>query len=71
MIISSLPLSKLISRLTPEAELVLYCTRTNLDISFQEFWQRKETVILGETSVETFGKEDLLLLLCVQIAKDC
>ena len=39
-------------------------------INFLELWQRLETVSIGGIEVESFSSEDLLILLCVQLAKD-
>jgi len=42
-----------------------------IPIDFEQFWQRKQTVTLAHTPLDTFSPEDLLLILCVQVAKDC
>ena len=39
-------------------------------INFLELWQRLETVSIGGIQVKSFSSEDLLILLCVQLAKD-
>jgi Uncharacterised nucleotidyltransferase len=43
----------------------------SIPINFEQFWQRKQTVTLVNTPLDTFSYEDLLLILCVQVAKDC
>lgn len=42
-----------------------------LPLDFERLWQCLEPVSLAETTVATFSPEDLLLILCVQVAKDC
>lgn len=42
-----------------------------LPINFECLWQNLEPVSLLETTVVSFSPEDLLLVLCVQVAKDC
>jgi hypothetical protein len=39
-------------------------------IDFQALWQRLELVSVGGTQVKSFSPEDLLIVLCVQLAKD-
>ena len=40
-------------------------------VVFEDLWQRLESVSLAGKSVANFSPEDLLVVLCVQIAKDC
>ncbi|MFP4099387.1 nucleotidyltransferase domain-containing protein [Coleofasciculus sp.] len=40
-------------------------------LDFEGLWQRLQSVPLLETTVVSFSPEDLLLILCVQVAKDC
>ncbi|PSB02887.1 nucleotidyltransferase domain-containing protein [Merismopedia glauca] len=42
-----------------------------LEIDFEAYWQRVQPVALFERSVFSFSAEDLLVILCIQIAKDC
>jgi len=60
-------------------------SRTNLDIhyagitpkerplalNFQQLWSRLQPVCIAGTEVLSLQPEDLLLILCVQVAKDC
>ena len=39
-------------------------------IDFEGWWERRETVFLLNTNVLSFSSEDLLIILCVQVAKD-
>lgn len=41
-----------------------------LDVGFDELWERRETVALGGGSVVSLSTEDLLWILCMQVAKD-
>ncbi len=40
-------------------------------LNFERLWSRHELVSLGSTKVVSFQREDLLLILCVQVTKDC
>ncbi|MGC1307360.1 MAG: nucleotidyltransferase family protein [Phormidesmis sp.] len=42
-----------------------------VDLTFEQLWQNRQPVALNHDSVMSFSNEDLLLILCVQIAKDC
>lgn len=42
-----------------------------LAIDFDRLWQCVKPVSLAETTIISFSSEDLLLILCVQVAKDC
>lgn len=42
-----------------------------LAVDFEAYWQRRQPVALSEKTVFSFSTEDLLLILCIQIAKDC
>ena len=42
-----------------------------LSLHFQHLWSRVKPVSVSGTPVLTFQPEDLLLILCVQVAKDC
>jgi hypothetical protein len=42
-----------------------------LAIDFEAYWQRRQPVTLSERTVFSFSTEDLLIILCIQIAKDC
>jgi hypothetical protein len=40
-------------------------------LDFEGLWQRLEPVSLADTTVVNFSPEDLLILLCVQLSRDC
>lgn len=42
-----------------------------LEVDFESYWQGVQPVALSEKTVFSFSAEDLLLILCIQIAKDC
>lgn len=42
-----------------------------LDLDFQQLWSRTKTYRLSGVNVKSFCTEDLLLILCLQVAKDC
>lgn len=42
-----------------------------VDISFDTFWQERQPVEVNNSQLSSFSKTDLLLILCLQIAKDC
>lgn len=39
-------------------------------IDFEDFWNRTKFIKLSGTNIRSFSVEDLLLLLCIQVAKD-
>lgn len=42
-----------------------------LKVSFDDLWQNRQILSLNNQKIETLSSEDLLFLLCIQIAKDC
>jgi len=42
-----------------------------IDLSFEQLWQDRQLIPIQNQSVMSFSSEHLLLILCVQIAKDC
>jgi len=42
-----------------------------VDISFEQLWQVRQPIAMQNQSVMSFSDEHLLLILCIQIAKDC
>ncbi len=40
-------------------------------LDFEGLWQRLEPVSLADTTVVNFSPEDLLMILCVQLSRDC
>ncbi|MEC4982481.1 MAG: nucleotidyltransferase family protein [Oscillatoria sp. PMC 1068.18] len=42
-----------------------------IPFDFEQFWQRRQEITLVDTRLVTFSAEDLLLILCIQVAKDC
>lgn len=41
-----------------------------LHINFQALWKRLESVFVGGVEIKSFSSEDMLIILCVQLAKD-
>lgn len=41
------------------------------DLDFEELWANRKPVALNQETVLSFSDENLLLILCIQIAKDC
>jgi hypothetical protein len=67
-----------------EAQMVHEKSRVNVDLhwgitpierpfkfNFERLWSRLEPVSLAGTTVKSLSSEDLLLILCVQIARNC
>lgn len=56
-------------------EIDLHCALTpfyfSVDFNFESLWQRRRTYTLCEMPVDSFSPEDLILILCLQVAKDC
>ncbi len=42
-----------------------------MEPDFSGFWTRRETVLIEGVPVPTLSGEDMLLILCLQVAKDC
>ncbi len=42
-----------------------------VDVDFDAFWQCRGTVNMNGRSVSSFSRVDLLVVLCIQVAKDC
>jgi hypothetical protein len=42
-----------------------------VNIDFESFWKRRKIISLSQTNIESFSAEDMLLILCIQVAKDC
>ncbi|MBE9061764.1 nucleotidyltransferase family protein [cf. Phormidesmis sp. LEGE 11477] len=42
-----------------------------VNLSFDRLWNNRQKISLNATSIKSFSNEDLLLILCIQIAKDC
>lgn len=40
-------------------------------VDFDHLWQNVQSISITNTPVQTFAVEDLLLILCIQVAKDC
>ena len=42
-----------------------------LQVNFDQLWENRQSLSLNNQPIETLSSEDLLFLLCIQIAKDC
>lgn len=42
-----------------------------IQLDFDRLWQNRQPFSLAESTIMSFAPEDLLLILCVQVAKDC
>jgi hypothetical protein len=42
-----------------------------IHLDFAYLWERCQPMTLAETTITSFAPEDLLLILCIQVAKDC
>ncbi len=42
-----------------------------IDLSFPQLWEDRQDILLNATPIKSFSTEDLLLVLCIQLAKDC
>lgn len=71
-------------QLSWEAHFVHEDSRVNVDlhqgitpqdfpflVDFERLWQRLEPVFLGDTTVVNLSPEDSLIILCMQVTKDC
>ncbi|MEM1366891.1 MAG: nucleotidyltransferase family protein [Cyanobacteria bacterium P01_H01_bin.15] len=43
----------------------------HLELPFSELWEKRRPIELFDKQIMTFSEDDLLIILCIQIAKDC